>query len=94
MEIARDRTSRSASFLFVAVGLLAIATGLAAMLAITARAALAAADPPTQEMLARLAWSSDGRRAKMSSSTWRCPSNLALPKRLLAVRLASGWLPC
>jgi len=56
MEIGPDRTVRSLSFLFVAVGLVLICAGLGAMLFLAVSAAHQAADLPTKKLLIRMAW--------------------------------------
>lgn len=58
MDVRPEGTSPAVSFLFVFVGLLALAAGLIAMLVITTRAAIAVGDAATRKLLARLAWMS------------------------------------
>jgi len=58
MELDPDKPARSASFVFVVLGLVAICAGLGAMLYVTTAAVGGVTDEPTRKLLLRLAWGS------------------------------------
>ena len=56
MDLKPDGTTRGVSFVFVVLGLVALAAGLLAMLFIAIQGASEIPDPPAQKFLLRLAW--------------------------------------